>query len=372
VPGFVERGVVDIMNRSRGILIVLFLTGAILFCAAPSVAQKKRVIVDQDARGPASTDMQSVLMFLKSTDVEVLGITLTSGDQWVKEETQRTLRAVEIAGRTDVPVVPGAEYPLINSREESEYWEKQWGQFGFKGAWTSRNYHPPDLIPELAEGNPTTRPLNEHAVNFIIRMVRKYPNEVTLWAGGPLTNYALAVRMDPELPKLAKELVLMGAGFNTSQGNMHGFNGRREFNWWWDPEAVRIVMGADWKKITITPHDIGVKARLTDEVKAAIAQAKTPLAEYLTKFSGGGLMWDEVSAAAFMDPSIITEQRELYVNIDISHGESYGQTIFVEKGMGRGSAEPRSMPPWWKLATVQFDLDLKKFHQFYIDLMTRP
>jgi len=360
------------MTKVRDSCFLFRLTCILLLLATPSFAQKIKVIVDQDARGPATTDMQSILMFLQSPDVDVLGITLVSGDQWVKEETQRTLRALEIAGRSDVPVVPGAEYPLINSREESEHWEKQWGQFGFKGAWTPRNYHPPDVIPELAEGNPATKPLAEHAVNFIIRMVRKYPNEVTLWAGGPLTNYALAIRMDPELPSLAKELVLMGAGFNTSQGNMHGFNGRREFNWWWDPEAVRIVMGADWKKITITPHDIGVKARLTDEVKAAIAKADTPLASYLTRFSGGGLMWDEVSAAALLDPGIITEQRELYVNIDIHHGESYGQTIFVEKALGRGSTEPRQMPPWWKLATVQFDLDLEKFHQMYIDLMTRP
>ncbi|MFH1572704.1 MAG: nucleoside hydrolase, partial [Acidobacteriota bacterium] len=282
------------MKRATNDQLAFCLACAILLSAPPSLAQKKKVIVDQDARGPATTDMQSILMFLQSPDVDVLGITLVSGDQWVKEETRRTLRAVEIAGRTDVPVVPGAEYPLINSREESEYWEKQWGQFGFKGAWTPRNYHPPDVIPELVEGNPDIRPLNEHAVNFIVRMVRQFPNEVTLWAGGPLTNIALAVRMDPELPSLAKELVVMGAGFNTSQGNMHGFNGRREFNWWFDPEAVRIVMGAEWKKITITPHDIGIKARLTDEVKAAIAKADTPLASYLTRFSGSGLMWDEI------------------------------------------------------------------------------
>ena len=56
--------------------------------------------------------------------------------------------------------------------------------------------------------------LNEHAVDFIIRMVHKYPGEVTLWAGGPLTNIALAIRQDPEVVSLAKQLVLMGSGFN--------------------------------------------------------------------------------------------------------------------------------------------------------------
>ena len=75
-------------------------------------SQKIKVIVDQDARGPATTDMQSILIFLQSDKFDVLGITTVTGDQWVKEETQRTLRLLEIVNRTDVPVVPGAEFPL--------------------------------------------------------------------------------------------------------------------------------------------------------------------------------------------------------------------------------------------------------------------
>ncbi len=351
---------------------------------APVFGQKRKVIVDQDARGPASTDMQSILMFLMSPDVDVLGITLVTGDQWVKEETQRTLRAVELAGRADVPVVPGAETPLINSREESEFWERQWGEFGFKGAWTNRSYHPSDEVPELVEGNPGIKASEEHAVNFIVRKVREFPGQVTIWAGGPLTNIAMAIAMDPELPNLAKELVLMGGGFNTSQGNIHGFNGRRELNWWFDPEAVRIVMAAPWKKITITPHDLGASARVQDpqereklnqRVRDAIAAAKTPLSEYLTQFSRGygGYMWDEISVATFLDPGIITEQKELFVNIDIDHGSSYGQTIFVETEYGRSAPpRPREMPSWWKKSTVLFGVDLDKFYDIYVDLMSRP
>jgi len=83
-------------------------------------AQRIKVIVDQDARGPATTDMQSIVIFLQSDKFDVLGITTVSGDQWVKEETQCTLRLLEIAGPTDVPVAQGAEFPLLNSKEESE------------------------------------------------------------------------------------------------------------------------------------------------------------------------------------------------------------------------------------------------------------
>ncbi len=348
---------------------------AALGAAAPASAQPKKVIVDQDARGPASTDMQSILLFLQAPDVDVLGITLVAGDQWLKEETARTLRAVEIAQRTDVPVVPGAVRPLINSKELSEAWERQYGTFSFKGAWTPRLYHDPEVVPELAEGTPTLKPAAEHAANFIIRMVHAHPNQVTIWAGGPLTNVALALSLDPSVATRAKELVLMGAGFNVGEGGIHRVNGRREFNWWFDPEAVRITMSAPWKKIVIMPVDISVKTRLSDEITAAIAKAKTPVAEYHTRFARPSYMWDEISAVAWMDPSIVTRQQDLYVNIDIDHGPGYGQTIFVEKEIEGGQERPpmpRTMASWWQLATVQWDLDTKRFYQKYIELMSRP
>jgi inosine-uridine nucleoside N-ribohydrolase len=253
-------------------------------------------------------------------------------------------------------------------------WEAQFGQFGFKGAWTARSYHPPDVVPELKEGAPSIKPLAEHAANFIVRMVHKYPNEVTIYAGGPLTNIALALKLDPQVATLARELVLMGSGFNVGQGGIHRINGRREFNWWFDPEAVRIAMSAPWKKITITPVDISVKTRLSDEIKAEIAKAKTPVAEYHTSFAGGSFMWDEIAAIAWMDPSIITKQEQLYVNIDIDHGASYGQTIFVEAQVpgANGATVPRKMPAWWQVSTVQWDLDTAKFYKKYIELMSLP
>ncbi len=85
--------------KGRGIVRLLV---ALLFLTFANrlLAQKIKVIVDQDARGPATTDMQSILIFLQSDKFDVLGITTVSGDQWVKEETQRTLRLLEIAGRT--------------------------------------------------------------------------------------------------------------------------------------------------------------------------------------------------------------------------------------------------------------------------------
>src|SRR5438067_2502015 len=98
-------------------------------------AQKIKVIVDQDARGPGTSDQQAILVFLQSDKFDVLGITTVSGDQWVKEETQHVLRLMEISGRTDVPVYEGAEFPLLNSKEESERWEAFYGKLVYKGCW---------------------------------------------------------------------------------------------------------------------------------------------------------------------------------------------------------------------------------------------
>src|SRR6266404_2190387 len=355
---------------------VLILTLSIALISSAS-AQKIKVIVDQDARGPGTSDQQAILVFLQSDRFDVLGITTVSGDQWVREETQRTLRLLEIAGRTDVPVIQGAEFPLLNSKEETERWEALYGKLEYKGCWTEHfaanrstvddePYHAPDVVPPMKEGGPHTQAAPGTAAEFIIKMVHKYPGEVVLWAGGPLTNYALALKLDPEVATLAKEFVLMGGGLYADKGAIDpgALDARREFNWWFDPEAAQIVLRAPWKKLTITPIDISVKTRLTDELRATVTKADTPVTRYLAKYSLSGYMWDEIAGAALIDPSIITVQKQLYMDIDIDHGASYGKTIFWDSSA--------HVPPYLRLANVQFDLDTAKFYKLYVDLMTRP
>jgi purine nucleosidase len=340
-------------------------------------AQKIKVIVDQDARGPGTSDQQALLVFLQSEKFDVLGITIVSGDQWLKEETQHTLRMLEIAGRTDVPVIEGAEFPLINSKEESERWEAMYGKLEYKGCWTEhfaakrstiydQPYHAPEVVPPMTEGEPHIKAHPGTAAEFIVQMVHKYPGEVVLWAGGPLTNFALALKLDPSVATLAKEFVLMGGGLYADKGAIDpgAMDGRREFNWWFDPEAARIVMRAPWKKMTITPIDISVKTRYTQEMKDTITKAGTPVAGYLAKYSLPGYMWDEIAGAALIDPSIITGEKQLYMDIDIDHGPSYGKTLFW-----KATAQ---VPPYLRLANVQFDIDAEKFYKIFVDLMTRP
>jgi purine nucleosidase len=363
------------MNPWRAISLSAFVLT--LFLAVSTSAQKIKVIVDQDARGPGTSDQQAILVFLQSEKFDVLGITTVSGDQWVKEETQHVLRLLEIAQRTDVPVIAGAEFPLLNSKEETERWEALYGKCEYKGAWTDKfkanrsivfemPYHEPDVVPPMPEGEPHIEAAPGTAAEFIVKMVHKYPGEVVLWAGGPLTNYALALKLDPSVATLAKEFVMMGGGLYANKGAIDpgAIDARREFNWWFDPEAARIVLRASWKKMTITPIDISVKTRFTNEMKATISKAATPVTKYLEQYSLPGYMWDEIAGAALLDPSIITGQKELYMDIDVDHGASYGKTIFWDA--------KAQVPPYLRLANVQFDIDAEKFYKLYIELMTRP
>jgi len=370
-----QRQLRELVRRELGwCCLVLLLAGA--FCP-PAFSQKIKIIVDQDARGPGTSDQQAILVFLQSDKFDVLGITTVSGDQWVKEETQHALRMVEIADRTDVPVVQGAEFPLLNSKEETERWEALYGKLAYKGCWTNffparrstiyeEHYHPPEVVPPLPEGAPHTQPLPGTAAEFIVKMVHKYPGQVVLWAGGPLTNYALALKLDPSVATLAKEFVMMGGGLYADKGAIDAgaIDARREFNWWFDPEAARIVLRAPWKKITITPIDISVKTRFTPQMQAEIAKANTPVTRYLDKYSLPGYMWDEIAGIALIDPSIITVQKQMYMDIDTDHGASYGKTLFWDA--------TDQVPPYERLANVQFDLDTQKFYKLYIDLMSRP
>src|SRR5271167_3547981 len=117
--------------------IVVFVVLACSSATTAAAQSKRKVIIDQDARGAATTDQQSILMFLQSPNVETLGITVVSGDMWRDEEVAHTLRMLELTGHTDIPVIPGAIYPLINSKEEIARWEKLYGAVRYQGTWKS-------------------------------------------------------------------------------------------------------------------------------------------------------------------------------------------------------------------------------------------
>jgi purine nucleosidase len=329
--------------------------------------EKRKIVIDQDAAGPAGTDQQSILLLIQSPQTEVLGITVITGDQWLHEEVAHTLRMLEIIGRTDIPVVPGAEYPLVRRKQETERWEQEYGKIAWLGAWTPNFYHPSDQLGEMPEGRPTTKPSDEDAAHFLIRMVHKFPNQVTVYEGGPMTNLALAISIDPEFAGLAKELVFMGGSFNPQTDDPEIVNTpTHEFNLWFDPEAAHIVLRAPWKKVICTPVDISVKTRLTSElinrVKAGDSLAARYIGQYTQLRGNYNYLWDELAAAAWLDPSLITKKETLFMDVDLDRGPGYGNTLsWVDRDKPIVEVRP---------AEVQVDLDLEKFYKLFVDLLT--
>jgi inosine-uridine nucleoside N-ribohydrolase len=330
---------------------------------------RRKVIINEDCSGPGGSNMQTVLLLLQSPDVDVLGITIVSGDQWRDEEAAHTLRLLEIARRTDVPVMLGAAFPLIRTRQETLLWEERYGKVAYSGAWDSRWWHEPSVVPPLIEGQPSIKPTREDAAHFLIRMVHQYPYQITIYEGGPMTNLATAITLDSHFPELAEELIFMGGSLHPQTENPEFVNNpRHEFNFWFDPEAAHIVLRAPWKKIVCTPTDISIKARLTPQSVKRIDASGSPIAHYIAKYyqsgNGNDYMWDELAAAAWIDPSIITKKETRFMSVDIDHGVGYGNTLTWDTNdRPKTNVQP---------VEIQMDLDEGKFIDMFSSLVTRP
>lgn len=303
------------------------------------------------------------MMLLASPDVEVVGVTSVSGNVWANRATAMQLRGLEIMGRTDVPVAQGATYPLVNSEALTERWEALYGKLTWKGAWMKQwaeptlqstpPYFGPNDPVTLPQGNPKTRPVAETAANFMIRMVRKYPGQVVIVEGGPMTNLALAQRLDPEFASLAKGLVYMGGSFNPHQvldnqsaaefAREYENSPRREFNIRFDPEAASIVSRSPWKSIVVVPVDPSTGTQLTAELRDRFVKAASPaVGKLIATFEAGFPMWDEIAAGVLLDPGMETRSSDLYVDADTQFGPGYGDTLswreHYQPGLGERKA----------------------------------
>jgi purine nucleosidase len=352
------------MNRFRVVAAFLLLASITL-----QAQEKRKIIIDQDAAGPAGSDQQAMLLLIQSPQTEVLGITVVTGDQWLQEETAHTLRMLELVGRTDIPVYRGAEYPLVRRKAETELWEQQYGSVVWLGAWTPKFYHPPDQLGQMPEGKPTTKAADEDAAHFLVRMVRQYPNQITIYEGGPMTNLALAIAIEPNFAKLAKELIFMGGSLSPqTEDPEFASNPRHEFNLWFDPEAASMVLHAPWNKIVCTTVDISVKTQLTqallDQVKAGTSPAARYIGTYGALLSKYNYLWDELAAAAWLDPSLVTKTERRFMDVNLDRGAGYGDTLnWIEQD--RPKVDVRSVE-------IQDEADLPKFYKMVVELLKAP
>jgi inosine-uridine nucleoside N-ribohydrolase len=217
----------------------------------------------------------------------------------------------------------------------------------------------------MPEGAPTTKASTEDAARFMVRMVRQYPHELTIYAAGPMTDLALAIALEPHFAELSKELIVMAGSINPRTDDPEfSLTPRREFNFWMDPEASRAVLHAHWPRIVLTTVDISVQTRMEKSLIAAVAKSPSPGAQYVAKYAEANYLWDELAAVAWLDPSFITKWQKLYIDVDTDHGASYGDTLVWAPGQQPGVGE--------QLVEVQKELDKEKFYKEYVELLSRP
>ncbi|MGS2719674.1 nucleoside hydrolase [Paraglaciecola aestuariivivens] len=181
-----------------------------------------KIILDTD---PGIDDAMAIFFAFQHPDIEVLGLTTVFGNVPVDMAAQNALTLCDLAGQ-DIPVCKGVARPWVG--KESTYAHFVHGDDGFG------NINFPAAKGEL---DPRS------SAQFIVDMARKYPGEITLVPIGPLGNIALALRLEPELPKLIKAVSIMG-GAAFVPGNVTPV---AEANIWNDAYAAEIVMSADWQ-----------------------------------------------------------------------------------------------------------------------------
>ncbi len=311
----------------KSVLTSLAVLAGLAFIHPAAAAEPQLVVYDNDFYGATNGD---ILPLIGSPGVKLLGITTVSGDAWRDEGAALVLRDLELYHHPEIPVYLGAVDPLVNSEVRTRAWEQTHGKFAWKGAWNpdsmGKNFHAtePYKIPDLEEGKPTIKAQTEGAVPFLIRAVHEHPHQVVVIAAGPLTNLALAQRIDPEFAGLAKELVFMGALIGTNLGQVSGsadFNS--DFNITFDPEAAHIVFNSPWPKITAVGN-VSNDTLATPEFFKELIAKKTAATELLARHPWIVPMWDELTTALAIDRSLVTKDLVAYMDVDIDHGLNYG------------------------------------------------
>jgi purine nucleosidase len=258
----------------------------------------------------------------------------------------------------------------VRTAEETRLSDQMYGKPAFLGAYSAPDAPAgwdkvdPSRVPE---GLPKSRVGEENAAQFMIRMVHAHPHQVTIVALGPLTNVALACRLDPHFSELTEELVLMGGSLNPQTEAAEWINRpRHEFNFWFDPEASSITLREKWAKVTTTTIDVSLKTRAEPEVLDGLAKGHSAAAQWVTRYTTRPLipnyLWDEMAVAAWIDPSLIRGDRMVYMDVATDHGADYGDTLIYTD-----ADKPTLTPSRVRAIT---DVDLSRLQKMIVDRLS--
>lgn len=296
----------------------------------------RKFLIDTD---PGVDDAQAILMACAHPDVELLGLTVVSGNVGLDHTLTNACHLVDLMS-VPVPVFPGCTRPL--------------GPIGEDAAFV----HGSDGFGDLELPPPRAKAATEHAAQALVRLINAHPGEITLVAIGPLTNVAVALLLDPGLPDKLDRLVVMG-GAVTGQGNVSNISA--EFNIYSDPEAASLVFAAfdaidlvDWEATMAHSYSFEVldgwlscgspHARLFDRISQVIR--RFVLAEHGEPIMRAA---DALAMAVALEPESIQASSRCAVDIELTGALTRGQTVV--DWQGRTSNRPQC-----RIVTA-FDMD---------------
>ena len=305
------------------------------------------IILDCD---PGHDDAMAILLAIGNPNIDLLGVTTVGGNQSLEKVTYNARATLEMAHATNIPVHAGCDRPLIRPLKVAAAVH---GETGLDGV----------SLPK------PTRALDDgHAVNWIINTIMNSdPGTITLVPTGPLTNIAMAARMEPRIVSRVKEVVLMGGGYHV--GNCSAV---AEFNIKTDPEAAHIVFNENWP-VTMIGLDLTHQALCTPQIQARIDAIGTPISDFASGLMGffrkayqnnqdfvDPPVHDPCTIAYLIDNSIV-QTRRCPIDVEIKGDLTLGMTVADLRG-----PEPTASECHTKVATK---LDFNKFWDLIISAL---
>ena len=283
-----------------------------------------RMILDVDT---GIDDAMAIVYALNRPGIVLAAVTTVFGNIDVASATRNTLQILDLAGRGDIPVASGAGHALTRPF--------------VRGA---AHIHGENGLGEVTLPEPSARPIDEHAADLIIRLVRAQPGALTLCPVGPLTNVALALARAPDIAEKLRGIVVMG-GTLFHPGIPGIPSPMADANFWNDPEAARIVLRSG-APLTLVGMDVTMRALLTPAMTDAIAQAGDAAAtmmriarfyvdayrrQYPT-IAGCGLH-DPLAVAVAEDAALVTTE-PMQVDIELAGELTRGQMVADRRATG--------------------------------------
>jgi len=292
---------------------------------------KNKYFIDTDT---ASDDAVALLMALEWDDVEVLGISIVSGNMSVEQGSINARYTVELC-KKDIPVYVGADAPLVKKREHADW------------------FHGPDGMGNMNYPAPKLEETNEDFIEVLNNHINQYPDEITLVTLGPLTNVANFIKKYPESFLKLKNIVIMGGASNTV-GNV---TPAAEYNIWCDPEAADIVFKSKHHDIAMVGWELcRGEANLTEAEMEFAYSFKTEKADFAIDCNKHALdssqNWlgdpglglpDPVAMAVALNPAVTTKVSRHNVQVVID-GPARGMTIVDQLHVGE--SEPHIDEHW--------------------------